>query len=122
MGIIYNRFSMLIRRRHLRNSMPRAEVFFWMHLKNRQVLGYKFRRQHSIGYYVLDFYCPKLKLAIEIDGPSHFTSKAIKYDRQRQEYIESFGIKFFRVTNYDIYKNIDGVINKLIFVIKKLSR
>lgn len=99
--------------------MTKAEVFLWVQLKNRQVFGYKFRRQYSIGYYVIDFYCPKLKLAIEVDGPSHFTKEAREYDKRREEYIKSFSIRFLRVTNIDVCKNIEGVIDKIIEIIKK---
>ncbi|MFA5070711.1 MAG: endonuclease domain-containing protein [Patescibacteria group bacterium] len=83
--------SMNINRRTLRHNMTEAEVFLWVRLKNRQVLGYKFRRQYSVGYFVIDFYCPKLKLAIEVDGLSHFTKDTIEYDKRREEYIKSFG-------------------------------
>jgi len=76
--------------------------------------GYKFRRQYGVNKYVVDFYCPKLKLAIEIDGDSHFGNQAIKYDQKRQSYIESFGIKFLRFTNNDIYNNIDEVLEVII--------
>ena len=81
----------------------------WNHLSRRQMNGYKFRRQQSVDQYVIDFYCPELKLAIEIDGDSHFMSGAEVQDKIRQEYIESFGIQFLRFTNEDVYKNIDGV-------------
>lgn len=113
MTIIFNRTSEKERRRALRNTMPKAEIIIWSHLKNKQLHGYKFRRQYSIGKFVVDFYCPKIKLAIEIDGPSHFTEQAARYDRQRQEYIESFGIYVLRITNLDVYRNIDGVIERI---------
>jgi len=78
--------------------------------------GERFLRQYSVDQYVLDFYCPKLKLAIEIDGDSHFIPGAEEQDKARQDYIEAFGIRFLpaspaggRFTNDDIYKNIDGV-------------
>lgn len=114
MTIIFNRKSEKQKRRALRNTMPKAEVILWAYLKNKQLYGYKFRRQYSVGPYIIDFYCPRLKLAVEIDGPSHFEFQAIEYDYQRQKYIESFGIRFLRVTNLDIYENIDGVIEKIV--------
>lgn len=118
MGIFYNRSSMTLRRRQLRNSMPRAEIFLWARLKKKQIMGYKFRRQHSIGYYVIDFYCPKLKLAIEVDGDSHFSEEGKKYDLKRENYIKSFGIRFLRITNLDVYNNMGGIIEKLMEIIK----
>lgn len=78
--------------------------------------GERFLRQYGVDQYILDFYCPRLKLAIEIDGDSHFISDAEEKDKMRHEYIESFGIQFLpaspaggRFTNEDVYKNIDGV-------------
>ena len=71
--------------------------------------GERFLRQFGVDQYILDFYCPRLKLAIEIDGDSHFISSAEEQDKIRQEYIESFGIQFLRFTIEDVYKNIDGV-------------
>ncbi len=72
--------------------------------------GFKFRRQYSVNQYVIDFYCPELKLAIEIDGDSHFSIAAQRYDSERQKFIESFGIQFLRFVNNDIYENVDGVL------------
>jgi len=89
--------------------MPKAEQMVWYFIRNRQLGGYKFRRQYGVGKYVVDFYCPELKLALEIDGDSHFEKGAAEYDRKRQQYIESFGIRFLRFTNLDIYESMDGV-------------
>lgn len=114
MTIIFNRTLEKSKRRALRKAMPQAEIILWAYLKNKQLYGYKFRRQYSVGKYIVDFYCPRLKLAIEVDGPSHFTNKAEKYDLRRQKYIEQFGIRFLRVANLDIYENIRGVIEEII--------
>lgn len=113
MKIIFNRTSKKLKRRTLRRTMPQAEIILWAYLKNKQLYGYKFRRQYSIGKYIVDFYCPQLRLAIEVDSPSHFTNKTKKYDLRRQKYIEKFGIRFLRVTNLDIYENIHGVIEEI---------
>ena len=114
MTIIYNKHILRNRRRVLRHSLPPAEALLWSYLKNRQIAGFKFRRQYSVGAYVVDFYCSKLKLAIEVDGPTHFASeRVIEYDKQRQRFIESFGIRIFRVTNHDVYTNLAGVIECL---------
>jgi Uncharacterized protein conserved in bacteria len=93
--------------------MPQAEILLWRHLSRKQILRIKFRRQYSVDRYVIDFYSPALKLAIEIDGDSHFQPGAIERDSERQKYIESFGIEFLRFTNADIYENLDGVIDKI---------
>ena len=106
----FNRASEKEKRRFLRNNMPKAETVIWSKLKGRQLLGYKFRRQYSVDRYVVDFYCPELKLAVEIDGDGHFQNGAKNNDRRRQAFIESFGIQFLRFTNEDVFKNLDGVI------------
>lgn len=109
MARIYNKKNVQEKRRYLRNNMPKSEVLLWARLKNKQMHGERFLRQYSIDQYILDFYCPRLKLAIEIDGDSHFMSGAEDYDKVRQEHIETFDIQFLRFTNEDVYKNIDGV-------------
>lgn len=82
----------------------------WRHLKGKQLGGLKFRRQYSVGAYVLDFYCPECKLALEIDGSSHDAEDAQAYDTARQRYIEALGIRFLRFTNQDVYNNVEGVL------------
>ena len=111
---LYNCTSMKARRQKLRRESPKAEVLLWRHLKGRKIGGYKYRRQYSVGGYVVDFYCAELRLVIEVDGPSHYrTKQALAYDKKRQQFIESFGIRFVRFTNNDIYNNIDGVIKEI---------
>ncbi len=94
--------------------MPPAEVALWQFLKNKQANGHKFRRQYSVDGYILDFYCPSAKLAIEIDGDSHFSGTAIQSDEIRQKTIEDMGIRFLRFTNQDVYENLDGVCEKIL--------
>ncbi len=86
------------------------------------MLGERFLRQYSVDQYVLDFYCPKLKLAIEVDRDSHFMPSAQNQDKARQEYIEAFGIKFLRFTNEDVSKNIDGVCQTVYDAVEKLKK
>jgi len=83
------------RRRALRRSLSKAEVVLWMNLLRKQMNGFKFCRQYSVNQYVINFYCPELKLAIEIDGDSHYRFSSLGYDDKRQKFIESFGIKLF---------------------------
>lgn len=94
--------------------MPKAEQLLWAKLRGRSLLGRKFRRQYSVESFVLDFYCPQARLAIEIDGESHYRGNADEYDRSRQECIERFGIKFLRFTNTDVYENLEGVIGRIL--------
>jgi len=86
----------------------------WQVLRNRQANGHKFRRQYSVDRYILDFYCPSAKLAIEIDGDSHFTESAVQADRVRQKAIEELGIRFLRFTNQEVYESLDDVFDKIL--------
>ncbi len=97
------------RRQSARANMPKAEVMLWSVLKGRKMLGCKFRRQYGIGAYQVDFYCSELRLAIELDGETHYVGDAQENDSRRQEFIESFGIRVVRFLNDDVYENLDGV-------------
>ena len=99
--------------------MPKAEVILWSRLKGKRLDGYKFRRQFSVAQFVVDFYCPRLKLAIEVDGDSHFSEGSELSDKARQDFIESFGISFLRFTNKEIYGNLDEVLSKIEDFIQK---
>ncbi len=111
---IYNRTDVKQRRRNLRNKMSDAEVRLWAKLKSRQLLGRRFLRQYSVGQYIVDFYCPQLKLGIELDGDSHFRDGAKQYDTSRQEFIETIGIRIVRYLNTDVYDNMDGLLENLV--------
>ncbi|MBN1779410.1 MAG: endonuclease domain-containing protein [Candidatus Buchananbacteria bacterium] len=111
---LFNNFLGKPIRQKLRNNSTLAERKLWCYLSRRQILGHKFRRQVSVGRYVVDFYCYQLKLAIEVDGDAHFTLEAQEYDVERQFYIESFGVKFLRFTNDEVFNNIEGVLGKII--------
>lgn len=117
----YNRPSETTQRQELRKSLPKAEVLLWMVLKGRQLEGLKFRRQYSVGRYVIDFYCAELKFGLEVDGDSHYTPKGKEHDKVRTEYLESFAITIVRVTNPDVYNNLEGVWEMLRKVIKELK-
>ena len=110
MSQVFNRSEEREKRRRLRRNVPKAEAVVWSRLKGKQLLGYKFRRQYSVGPYVLDFYCPSLKLAVEIDGDSHYKMSAQDGDQARQAYIESFGIGFLRFTNEEVYQELENVL------------
>ena len=113
MNEFFSRESETEKRRMLRGSMPEAEVILWSRLKGRQLLGCKFRRQYSVGSFVIDFYSVEVKLGIEVDGDSHFQPGAREYDRQRQQFLESFGIKIVRVLNVEVKENLDGVLEMI---------
>ncbi|MGO9464320.1 MAG: endonuclease domain-containing protein [Isosphaeraceae bacterium] len=113
MNEFFNRESETEKRRQLRGSMPEAEVILWSRLKGRQLLGCKFRRQYSVGAFVIDFFSVEIRLGIELDGDSHFQSGAPEYDRARQQFIESFGIRIVRILNTEVYDNLDGVLEMI---------
>ena len=111
---IFNKKEYTKKRQYLRKNMTKAEIVLWSKLKGKQFNGLKFRRQCGINNYVVDFYCPELKLAIEIDGDVHAYKSRIVYDKQRQKEIEALGIKVLRYTNNDIIQNIEGVLYDII--------
>ncbi len=84
-----------------------------MYLRNRRTKGAKFRRQYSVDQYIIDFYSPQYKLAIEIDGSIHDATDHILYDLERQKYLEYYGIKFIRIKNEEIFKNADKAFKKI---------
>jgi very-short-patch-repair endonuclease len=97
-------------RKDLRNNITEQELLLWFKLKNKQ-LGYKFRRQHSIGQFIADFYCAEKKLVIELDGSQHLDNQ--EYDQERSDYFESLDIKVLRFWNDEVNKNIEGVVMKI---------
>jgi very-short-patch-repair endonuclease len=111
MTLIFNRTRMKERRRELRKNETEAENVLWEQIRDRKLAGIKFRRQYSIGAFVVDFYCPSLKLAIEVDGSVHETEKAKIYDRYRQKGIEELKIKFLRFSNSEIVNDISQVLD-----------
>jgi very-short-patch-repair endonuclease len=110
---VFNRVSETPKRKSLQHSMPEAEVILWSKLQHRQVNGLKFRRQYSVDRFVVDFYCPELKLAIEVDGDSHFQMGAEQHDEVRETFIKQYGIKFLRFTNSDVRENLYGVLTQI---------
>ena len=93
------------RRKRLRNNCTMAEEILWQQIKHSKLYGRKFRRQHSIGRYILDFYCPAERLAIELDGPIHDQPKQIVYDIKRTEYLNGVGIRVVRFRNKVLLHN-----------------
>jgi len=107
----YHNFPELkLRRRNLRSSLTPAEAVLWKHLQSRQLEGRKFRRQHSVGPYILDFYCPEAKLAIELDGAAHDGVAADEVDRMREKFLGSLGIRVLRFENRDVMTNLESVL------------
>lgn len=101
----YNKREEKDKRRKLRKDQTYCEKIMWLYLRNRQLLGIKFRRQYSVDKYVVDFYAPEIKLAIELDGNVHNIPEQKEYDIERQSYLEEFGIRFLHITNEELLGN-----------------
>jgi very-short-patch-repair endonuclease len=104
MSTLHNRKYLKPIRKALRNHDTSAEATLWNMLKKSQVGGYKFRRQHSIGNYVVDFYCPALQLVIELDGEPHADLVNIALDAERDEFIKQCGIAVNRYENRWVFE------------------
>jgi very-short-patch-repair endonuclease len=100
-------------RKRLRNSLTAAEAVLWKSLQGRRLLEKKFRRQVSIGRYIVDFYCPECRLVIELDGAAHFSMTIDEYDGQRTMYLEEEGLRVIRFENEEIFEDIDTVLEKI---------
>lgn len=99
-------------KRRLRSHMTPAENILWLKLKGKQ-LGFKFRRQHGIGPFIVDFFCPDKKLVIEVDGEIHAREERIEKDRLREDYLKRFELQVIRYRNEEVLSNIDGVLEDL---------
>ncbi|MFO0793585.1 MAG: endonuclease domain-containing protein, partial [Candidatus Brocadiaceae bacterium] len=97
------------RANHLRKNSALSEVLLWKYLKGKKVLGYDFDRQKPIDNYIVDFFCNELVLAIEIDGSTH--NEKFEEDQRRQAKLESLGVRFLRFYDFDVKKNIQGVLS-----------
>ncbi len=113
MDKVNNRKDLIDTRRSLRRGATRAEALLWGALRKHRLSGRKFRRQHSIGPYVLDFYCPAMRLAVELDGSAHDHEAAEAHDRRREDYLARCGIRVVRFVNEDIETNLAGVVTEL---------
>ena len=107
---ISNVFSLRTNRRALRNESTPQEIILWSRLRNGQ-LGFKFRRQHSFGNYIADFYCREKSLVVEIDGSQHLDQE--RYDASRTRFLESLNLRVLRFGNNEINTNIDGVMTRI---------
>ena len=113
-GQIHNSPIFKQRRKNLRNEATPAEVKLWRVLQQSALDGHKFRRQHGVGPYILDFYCPSERLAIELDGDSHFTDEAKEYDNERTAYLNGLNIRVLRFINTDVFDNLDSVCERIL--------
>lgn len=101
------------RRRQLRRESTDAELLLWRLLRGRQLGGAKFRRQHQVGQYVLDFYCPEYRLAVEADGGQHVASVGLAKDELRTRYLEGRGIRVLRFSNLEVLLGTEAVLETI---------
>jgi len=113
MKILRNDPALKERRRILRKTQTDAEGRFWAQVRNKQIRGLKFFRQYSVGPYILDFYCPERKLAVELDGGQHNEFENREYDGMRTEFLKSHGINVLRFWNNEVLQNMEGVLSRV---------
>ena len=99
--------------KHLRRNMTKAETVLWAVLKGRALQGWKFRRQHPIGPYIVDFACIEAGLVVEVDGATHTNDAQTLRDVRRTNFLNEQGFTVLRVTNLDIYADLDGVVREI---------
>jgi len=99
--------------RNLRSNMTDAEQLVWTKVRRKQISDCQFYRQKNIGNYIVDFYCPKAKLIVEIDGGRHYENDGIKKDRERDQYFQMLGFTVLRFSDIDVLKNVDGVVERI---------
>ena len=99
--------------RSLRANMTDAEQLIWSKVRRKQIDDFQFYRQKNIGQYIVDFYCPKGKLIVEIDGGQHYENEGMKKDQERDRYLQKIGFTVQRFSDIDVLKNIDGVVERI---------
>jgi very-short-patch-repair endonuclease len=109
-------------RRFLRKNMTKWEVRLWNDLKGKKMFGLKIRRQFGVDNFIIDFYCPELKLAIEVDGDVHHFSDKKKADKAKDDYMNELGIKMVRVQNSDFDEDYETVLKYLERVFKDQAK
>jgi very-short-patch-repair endonuclease len=107
--------------RRMRREQTQAERALWSMLRGRSLSRWKFRRQHPVAFFVLDFYCPELKLAIELDGQPHFETGSADADTARTAELETLGITLIRFENGDLLENSSIVLNRILDATKRIA-
>jgi very-short-patch-repair endonuclease len=107
---LFNRKHLKAFRKELRNNATPAESHLWQVLRKKKLAGRKFRRQHSIGNYIVDFYCPSEKIVVELDGDVHENPVNNDYDRTRDNFLKNKGFKVLRFENEMVFKSPDLVL------------
>jgi very-short-patch-repair endonuclease len=113
MGYLHNKIALIDRRKQLRNNGTGAEAVLWKYLQRSQLEGRKFRRQHSIANYIVDFYCPEEDLVVELDGAPHFTLAGSVSDAERDANLKELGITVLRFENYLAINFVEAVLDEI---------
>ncbi|HEX9801837.1 MAG TPA: endonuclease domain-containing protein [Gammaproteobacteria bacterium] len=100
--------------KQLRHELTDCERLLWQHLRNRQLGGFKFRRQYPLPPYVLDFYCAELGLGVELDGGQHFSDEALRRDAERSRYLERYGVRVLRFSNREVLAQMAEVLAEIL--------
>lgn len=101
------------RSQQLRGDITAGEEFLWSKIRAKQIKGCWFYRQKPVGEYIADFYCPKAKLVVEVDGGHHFSNETVEYDKVRNEYMAGMGLRVQRFTNKQVLTNIETVLERI---------
>ena len=99
--------------RRLRKEMTDAETLLWSKIRGKQLKGFQVYRQKTIGHFVVDFYCPKAKLVIELDGGQHYSEAIQAIDKSRDRYMERVGLKVLRFSDKEAFENLPGVLEEI---------
>jgi very-short-patch-repair endonuclease len=100
--------------RELRRSQTPAEALLWERLRNRKLAGLKFKRQHRIGRFIVDFYCRELRLVVELEGGIHDRTDQRTYDEMRFEELKARGLRVLRIRNEEVLNDVEGVLRKIV--------
>jgi len=119
MKSIHNLKHLSTFRKNLRNKGTSAEATLWNHLSNSKLEGRKFRRQHSVGNFIIDFYCHSEQLGIELDGDNHYWEIGIKKDRIKEEFLTKQSIRIIRFENLWVFEDLDYVLKTIVLAFRK---
>lgn len=118
MGLYYNK-GLKQYARELRKNMTEAETKLWYAIRKKQIEGYQFYRQKIIGNYIVDFYCPRARIIVEVDGSQHYLGEKLGSDKKRDEFLRRLGFKVLRYNDIDVLGNIEGVFENILENVNK---
>lgn len=113
--------QLLVFAKTMRHTATDAENLMWQLIRAKRFMNLKFRRQHVIAPYIVDFYCHEISLVIELDGSQHGTDDAIEYDAERTKFLEALNLKVVRYWNHEVLQNMDVVLEDLCNICLKLK-